>query len=123
MVPAPERAFPETHIEGIDNVAEIAIALGTSHTPLLAFRAEHWERYSRRDLTSTKLNLSDGSWVSYDKLLADTGGKYASVATQEQFVRKDALCQAALDRLADDLEAAAPDVVVIVTDEDRKSTR
>ena len=35
----------------------------------------------------------------------------------EVFERKSAACQAALDRLADDLERAAPDVVVIVTDD------
>lgn len=35
----------------------------------------------------------------------------------EVFERKSAACQAALDRLADDLERAAPDVVVIITDD------
>ena len=98
-------------------MAEIALAIGTSHTPLLSFGAEHWERYSRRDLSNARLNLSDGSWVSYEKLLADTGGKFAAVATYEQFLQKSAACQAALDHLADDLEAAAPDVVIIVTDD------
>ncbi|MFM9972021.1 MAG: hypothetical protein ACKVQK_26875 [Burkholderiales bacterium] len=98
-------------------MAEIAIAIGTSHTPLLTFGAEHWARYSRRDLSNSRLNLSDGQWVSYEKLLADTGGKFAPEATDEVFKRKSAACQAALDRLADDLEAAKPDVVVIVTDD------
>ncbi len=98
-------------------MAEIVLGIGTSHTPLLAFGAEHWERYSRRDLSNSRLNLSDGRWISYENLLAETGGKYAGVATYEEFKRKSALCQAALDRLADDLAAAAPDVVVIVTDD------
>ena len=98
-------------------MAEIALAIGTSHTPLLSFGAEHWERYSRRDLSNARLNLSDGRWISYENLLAETGGKFASVATYAEFQRKSALCQAALDRLADELEAAAPDVVVIVTDD------
>ncbi|MSQ51729.1 MAG: hypothetical protein EXR28_07560 [Betaproteobacteria bacterium] len=98
-------------------MAEIAIAIGTSHTPLLTFGAEHWERYSRRDLSNSRLNLSDGRWISYDNLLADTGGKFALEATREVFNRKSAACQAALDRLADELEAAKPDVVVIVTDD------
>ena len=98
-------------------MAEIALAIGTSHTPLIAFGAEHWERYSRRDLSNERLNLSDGTWVSYARLLADTGGKYAPVVNQHEFNRKSAACQAALDRLADELEAAAPDVVIIVTDD------
>jgi hypothetical protein len=98
-------------------LAEIALALGTAHTPLLAFGAEHWPRYSRRDLSSSRLNLADGRWVSYETLLAESGGKYADEATMEVFERKSAACQAALDRLADDLASAAPDVVVVITDD------
>jgi hypothetical protein len=98
-------------------VAEITLGIGTSHTPLLTFDASLWASYSSRDLTSTRMNLSDGRYVSYQDLLAETGGKYQPLATAEQFRAKDAACQAALDRLADDLEKAAPDVVVIVTDD------
>jgi hypothetical protein len=98
-------------------VAEIALGIGTSHTPLLTFDASLWASYSSRDLTSTRMNLSDGRYVSYQHLLEETGGKFEPLATQEQFRAKDAACQAALDRVADDLERAAPDVVVIVTDD------
>jgi hypothetical protein len=98
-------------------MAELALGIGTAHTPLLTFDAELWQSYSRRDLTSTRMNLSDGRWVSYQELLAERGAKHADVATLEHFKAKAAACQAALDRVADDLLAASPDVVIIVTDD------
>ncbi len=98
-------------------MAEIALGIGTSHTPLLTFDAALWESYSRRDLNSARMNLSDGRWLSYQQLLAETGGWFAPVATPEQFRAKAAACQSALDHIAADLAAAAPDAVIIVTDD------
>jgi hypothetical protein len=98
-------------------MAELVLGIGTSHTPLLTFGAEKWPDYSRRDYRSKTLNLSDGRWVSYEELVAEVGERYAEAATTEEFAKKHRASQAALDRLGDDIAAAKPDVVIIVTDD------
>jgi hypothetical protein len=98
-------------------MAKIVLGIGTSHTPLLTFNAESWADYARRDYTEQRLNMSDGRWISYDQLNTEVGGRYAPEATFEHFQRKSDISQRALDRIADDLAEIAPDVVVIVTDD------
>jgi hypothetical protein len=99
-------------------MAHLVFAAGTSHTPLLTFGAALWAEYSKRDLKNQRLNLSDGSYISYDELLDRVKGRYAADATAEAFAEKDAACQDALRRMALALEAAAPDVVIIMTDDE-----
>ena len=74
--------------------------------------------YSQRDTKSEKLNLSDGRYISYDELLAQTKARFASEATAAVFGAKEKSCQTALDRIAEALRIAAPDVVIILTDDE-----
>lgn len=99
-------------------MARISLALGTSHTPLLTFGAAYWQDYATRDFRNARLNLSDGSFLPYGELEGRTGGRFGSEATPERFRVKEKACQDALDRLAAALEQAAPDLVVIVTDDE-----
>jgi hypothetical protein len=98
-------------------MAKIVLGIGTSHTPLLSLDGDEWTQRAAGDRQSTTLNLSDGRWVSYDQLVAEVGEPYADVATLEVFRTKAEICQKALDHLADEIEAAAPDVVVIIGDD------
>ena len=100
------------------DMAEIIMGMGTSHTPLVAIRAPQWEEYISRDYTRKDLNLSDGQYVSYDELNKLRGGKYAPIANLETFLKKDDACQRALDKLGDEIAAANPDLIVIVTDDE-----
>jgi hypothetical protein len=79
--------------------------------------AEHWKHRAEVDYKNPKLNMSDGRWVSYPELVAERGEPYAATATLENFLGMEANCQRALDRLAGELAEAAPDVVVIVGDD------
>lgn len=99
-------------------MAKIIMGMGTSHTPLVAMRAKRWEEYIARDYTRDNLNLSDGRYVSYDELNKMRGGKYAAIANLETFIKKDDACQRALDKLGDEIAAANPDVIIIVTDDE-----
>jgi hypothetical protein len=98
-------------------VARIVLGLGASHTPLLTLDSTQWANRASADYANPRLNLSDGRWVSYPELLAESGPRYADVVGADMLARKAALCDAALERLADSLEAVAPDVVVIVGDD------
>jgi hypothetical protein len=98
-------------------MAKIVLGAGTSHSPLLTLPAEEWVHRSAADLANPRLNLSDGRFVTYAELSTEVGDRYADVSTGDVLAAKAAACQAALDRLADELEAAAPDVVVVVGDD------
>lgn len=98
-------------------MARIVLGIGTSHTPLLTLDGARWGERASDDLRNQKLNLSDGRWVSYEQLAAEVGDRYAAISTKEHFVAKANICQQALDRIAKDLAAASPDLVVIVGDD------
>lgn len=98
-------------------MAKIVLGIAASHSPLLALTGEEWKHRAEADYANTGLNLSDGRFVTYAELLAEVGPRYQDVVTPEVLMEKSEQCQAALDRLADALEAAKPDVVVIIGDD------
>jgi len=98
-------------------MANIVLGLGTSHTPLFTLHSDDWELRADADRANPRLNLSDGRWLRYEQLLAEVGPRYADVSQPQELARKAALCEAALDRLAIALEAARPDVVLVVGDD------
>jgi hypothetical protein len=98
-------------------MAEIVFGIGASHTPLLTLDSAQWSHRAAADYANRRLNLSDGRWLSYADLLAEVGPRYEDVVTADILDRKAQLCEAALDRLADALEVAAPDVVIIIGDD------
>lgn len=98
-------------------MARIVLGVGTSHTPLFTLDSTEWRHRADADYANPHLNLSDGRWLDYEQLLAETGPRYAAHAHPDELQRKARGCEAALDELADALEAAAPDVVLIVGDD------
>jgi hypothetical protein len=98
-------------------MARIVLGIGTSHTPMLNLTAQQWQHRAEVDYANTRLNLSDGRRVTYPELLQERGPRYKDQVNLPLLEQKERACQAALDRLADALEQAAPDVVVIVGDD------
>lgn len=98
-------------------MAQIVLGMGSSHSPLLVLPVDEWRERSLADYANPELNLSDGRRVSYEVLHAEVGDRYVEEITRERLAQKAAANDAALDRLADELEAAAPDVVLIVGDD------
>jgi len=98
-------------------VSEIVTAVATSHSPLLTLPGELWMAYSTRDRHNRDLHDETGASVTFDELSARHGDHYEALINEKHFVERAAACQDALDRLAAHLEAARPDVVVIVGDD------
>lgn len=98
-------------------MAKIVLGIATAHTPLLTLNGDQWHNRAAADMANTRLNMSDGRWLTYPQLLAEVGPKYESVVTPEVLIGKSQQCEAALDRLADALQEAAPDVVIIIGDD------
>lgn len=98
-------------------MAEIVFSFAVSHTPMLALEGKRWSERAEDDRNNKSLNLSDGRFVSYDELAKENGAPYGEVATESKFLEIEAASQKALDHVADRLAAIAPDVVVIVGDD------
>ncbi len=98
-------------------MAKIVLGLAASHTPMLTLEGKRWHERAADDLKNKSLNLSDGRYVSYDELARENGAPYGAVATEAKFLEIEAASQKALDHMANRLEQAAPDVVVIVGDD------
>jgi hypothetical protein len=102
------------------NVAHVVLALGTSHSPLLALDPPAWEARARNDRVNQSLYDVDGTKLSYERLLERVGPKYASIAGPAGWQKMADAAQRSLDRLARDLADARPDVVVIVGDDEHE---
>lgn len=98
-------------------MAHITLGIGTSHSPMLNLSASQWRHRAEVDFNNPKLTLSDGRTLNYQALLAERGPKFRDQIDIGLMEQREAGCQAALDRLGDVLERAAPDVVVIVGDD------
>jgi 3-O-methylgallate 3,4-dioxygenase len=98
-------------------VAEIVLGLASSHTPQMSTSAEFWKEHAARDERNAQLLGRDGRYHSYDDLLANAdpglAGELEAPVWKDKFDR----AQAAVGALARRLEQAAPDVVVIVGDD------
>lgn len=101
-------------------MAHVVLAVGTSHSPILALGAPDWETRARNDRKNQHLFDVDGTELSYDRLRERVGDKYASVAVPERWHEQAGTAQQSLDRLRADLAEAAPDVVVVIGDDEHE---
>src|SRR5258706_4354046 len=98
-------------------MARIVLGIGTSHSPLLVLGGAQWEFRSQDDRRSKSLNTLDGRLVSYDDLVAERGEAYLKESDPAGFPAMASKAEASLDRLAAELRAAEPDVVLVVGDD------
>jgi hypothetical protein len=101
-------------------VAKVVLAVGTSHSPILALEAPDWETRARNDRKNQHLFDVDGTELSYDTLYGRVGDKYKSTAVPGHWAEQAAGAQRNLDRIAHDLAEAKPDVVVVIGDDEHE---
>jgi len=98
-------------------MAQIFFGFGSSHGPLLSSSPELWDFRTAAD----KVNPAHpyrGKTYTFDQLLAlRRGENLAAVNRIEARRERHARCQQQLDRLADRLASANPDVIVLVGDD------
>jgi hypothetical protein len=98
-------------------MAQIVLGIGTSHSPMLTLDGDEWHNRAAADRANKRLSLADGQVVDYAGLVELRGEPYGNEATPENFREISERCQAHLDRLADAIAAARPDVIVIIGDD------
>lgn len=99
-------------------MARIVFGLGSSHTPQLSTTTEWWEDHAARDQRNPELLGRDGEMHSYQELAAVPEWAVSSdrltPAVWESCYQR---AQDAVDVLAKELASAAPDVVVVIGDD------
>ena len=103
-------------------MAAITLGLGTSHTPMLLVDAADLPRYEENDRRLTLLG-NDGTATTFDTLQQQAGGRHAAAITPDALTQRHAAAQRGLDRLAESLATAAPDVLVIIGDDQQEMLR
>lgn len=94
-------------------MAEIVLGIGTSHGPMLVTETETWGARVPADLVGR--HPYKGRIWSYDELVeARRHEDFAAQITREEWDARQQRCQSAIERLADVYEAAAPDICVIL---------
>ncbi len=97
-------------------MAEIAVAIGSSHTPGLNHSAEHW--LTRADFD--RQHIEAHGLGDYDALAREKASWIGPQLTRELVFERYAACTRALGTLAETLAGAEPDAVVIIGDDHRE---
>ena len=101
-------------------MAEIVFGAGTSHSPLLAAPPHLWAERADQDRGNPELYDNSGVIRGFDDLAAAAGDRFDSARTMDVWEQNWKRCQAALDRLREDFRRVAPDVVLVVGDDQRE---
>lgn len=103
-------------------MADIVLAIGTSHSPMLNSAAEDHVRHAEIDRGEAKgwtrtLHDKDGRPASYDDLLAQADPALAGLIAEEAIQARVEQCRAALDRLRKTIADAKLDALIVVGDD------
>jgi len=102
-------------------MADIVLAVGTSHSPMLNSKAADHVRHAEIDQGKSdwKRTLLDkaGRPATYDELLSRADPHIADLIAEEVIAGRVAQCQVAIDRLKKTIADAALDALIIVGDD------
>ena len=101
-------------------MAELVLALGTSHSPVLALDAPDWEARAINDRDNKNLYDIDGVHCDYNELYAKVGDKYNALAVPSRWTEQEDVLNRSLDRLGNELAEVDPDAVVIIGDDEHE---
>ena len=99
-------------------MADIVLGLGSSHSPQLSTPPELWRAYGEGDKRHQELWAADGKPYSFEELLSTADAAIiARELTADKFQTRYAACQQGIAALGQTLEQAAPDIVVMIGDD------
>ena len=101
-------------------MAKIVVGIAASHSPQLSTPSELWRLHAERDQQNKHLHFR-GNVYDYGRLLEVREGEHLERELDEGiWFEKHGRCDRGIDTLAETLAAAAPDVVVIIGDDQRE---
>jgi 3-O-methylgallate 3,4-dioxygenase len=99
-------------------MAEIVLGLGTSHSPQLSTPPEQWKLRAEIDRRNPKLLWEDGEYYKFNDLLERVDrDAIAGQISDDVFRRRWQECQDGISHVGDVLAEAAPDVVILLGDD------
>ena len=93
-------------------MARIVVGMASPHSPQISTKPAEWYLHRERDIANPD--------IDYAGLAAAAPAWIEPELTAERFEEKDRICQHAVAALAKSLAAAAPDVVIIVGDDQKE---
>ncbi len=98
-------------------MADIVLAIGTSHSPLLNSPAEDYPKHAAIDASGRKLIDKNGKLCTYGDLLAQADPAIQQQIEPQVLEQRSARCTANIARLAGDLAEARLDALIIIGDD------
>lgn len=98
-------------------MADIVLGIGTSHSPLLNSPAEDYPKHAQIDASGRKLIDRQGKQVTYGDLLAQADPSIKAQIEHTVLEERAARCTANIERVAQVIEAAKLDALIIVGDD------
>ncbi len=98
-------------------MAEIVLGVGTSHSPLLNSPAEDYPKHAQIDASGRKLLDKMGQQVTYGDLLAQADPSIKDQIEHKVLEERAARCTANIARMAQVIEAAKLDALIIIGDD------
>lgn len=100
-------------------MARIVLGIGASHGPMLSTLPEQWDLRAGADRAGTR-HAFRGEWMDFATLKTRRAQDFSEQTSLPERQRRYDRCQRALDTLAAKCRAAAPDVVVLVGNDQRE---
>ncbi len=100
-------------------MARIVLGLGSSHGPMLSTAPQQWDLRASADRANPR-HAYRGEWLDFETLKMRREQDFSERASLAQRQLNHARCQRALDVLAARLRAAAPDLVVLLGNDQRE---
>ncbi len=99
-------------------MADIVLGLGSSHSPQLSTPPDLWMAYGEGDNRHRELWASDGKPYTFEELLATADRSVIEKElTEDKFQTRYRACQQGIATLGQTLEKAAPDIIVMIGDD------
>lgn len=101
-------------------MAKIVLGIATSHSPMLSTPAALFPEHGSRDRMNPELLGPDAKFHAYEDLLKQADPRIAGELTPEKHQARHDRIQRAIDTLEQTVAAAAPDVIVVVGDDQKE---
>jgi hypothetical protein len=101
-------------------MAQVVLGLGTSHSPQLSTPPDLWPQHAERDKRNPDLRKPDGHVYTYDELLASASADIHKELALATWQKRYEACQRGIAKVAEVLAKAAPDVLVMIGDDQKE---
>jgi 3-O-methylgallate 3,4-dioxygenase len=101
-------------------MAQIVLGLGTSHSPQLSTPPDLWRNHGERDKRNPDLRKPDGRVYTYEEVLASASPSLQKELTPDRWQARYDACQKGIAQVGAILADVAPDVLVMIGDDQKE---